>query len=938
MKRLAKTASISAIAAAMLGLSGQAYSKDVAVHLFEWKWTEIANECETFLGPKGYNAVQISPPNEHVDAPNDPNNSAWWVRYQPVSFVNLTSRSGNEAELQDMIQRCNAVGVEVIADAVINHMANYPAGFGVGSGGSVWNSNNADYPDMDGWGNDFHTCYSKIDWNDRESTWGCQLDGMPDVRTENPATQDKLAAYLNKLTGMGVAGFRIDAAKSIRPSELNTILEKAGNPWAFLEVIDNGDAVGLDDYDWMYPLLTEFGYAVKMQELFVDGQLKWLETFGDSWMSIGSDKAWVFVTNHDRERNHGGGNTIHYDDPNGAQNLATVFMLAHPFGTPKVHSSFAFSNGDQGRPGSSVDCDSDEWVCQHRWGNIANMVGFRNEAGDAPVANWWDNNNNQIAFGRGDRGFVVINNEGGTLNQTLQTGLKPGNYCDVMSNLDECEGDIVTVDDNGFATFVVAGYSAAAIHVGFQPDVKDKPVAVITGAPARVDVGTSVLLDASSSTDADGYVVGYQWSTGETTAAITKVLDTEGLQTFSVTVEDNDGLFGTAEVNIQVGDAPAECRFGSLHFRGTANGWAATEMTCVEENVWEAEVTFDGQADQRFKLDVNGDWSENYGDTGADGTLEQTGTDIFTDVVGKYAVRVNDSTMTYELKLIEGVDEKPVAVVTPSSVTVDLGDTVTFSATDSTDDKGIDGYDWSTGDSDATIQVTFNQVGPQQVTVTVIDTAGQTDTAVANVTVVDPGEFVSNLDALNFRGTANGWNASAMTLIADNTWQIQVSFDGQAEQRFKFDVLGDWSNNFGDDGADGSLEQTGADIYTDVSGEYLVTVNDDTMTYTIKPVACDDCGFNSNLDSLYFRGTPNGWTTTAMTLVADNTWFVEVAFDGQADQRFKFDVHGDWSYNFGDDGADGSLEQTGADIYTNANETLGVTVNDADMTYTFTTP
>jgi alpha-amylase len=24
------------------------------VHLFEWKWLDIAQECEEFLGPKGY--------------------------------------------------------------------------------------------------------------------------------------------------------------------------------------------------------------------------------------------------------------------------------------------------------------------------------------------------------------------------------------------------------------------------------------------------------------------------------------------------------------------------------------------------------------------------------------------------------------------------------------------------------------------------------------------------------------------------------------------------------------------------------------------------------------------------------------------------------------------------------------------------------------------
>lgn len=30
------------------------------VHLFEWKWDDIAAECENFLGPYGYAGVQVS--------------------------------------------------------------------------------------------------------------------------------------------------------------------------------------------------------------------------------------------------------------------------------------------------------------------------------------------------------------------------------------------------------------------------------------------------------------------------------------------------------------------------------------------------------------------------------------------------------------------------------------------------------------------------------------------------------------------------------------------------------------------------------------------------------------------------------------------------------------------------------------------------------------
>jgi alpha-amylase len=94
--------------------------RSVMIHLFEWKWTDIANECERFLGPKGYAAVQVSPPNEHalVDNPYRP----WWQRYLSVSYK-LISRSGNVNQFKDMVNRCNAVGVRIYVDAVINHMA-----------------------------------------------------------------------------------------------------------------------------------------------------------------------------------------------------------------------------------------------------------------------------------------------------------------------------------------------------------------------------------------------------------------------------------------------------------------------------------------------------------------------------------------------------------------------------------------------------------------------------------------------------------------------------------------------------------------------------------------------------------------------------------------------------------------------------------------------
>lgn len=52
------------------------------VQLFEWKFSDIALECENFLAPNGYGGVQVSPPNENVIITGRP-----WVR----TFVQINT-------------------------------------------------------------------------------------------------------------------------------------------------------------------------------------------------------------------------------------------------------------------------------------------------------------------------------------------------------------------------------------------------------------------------------------------------------------------------------------------------------------------------------------------------------------------------------------------------------------------------------------------------------------------------------------------------------------------------------------------------------------------------------------------------------------------------------------------------------------------------------
>jgi hypothetical protein len=385
----------------------------------------------------------------------------------------------------------------------------------------------------------------------------------------------------------------------------------------------------------------------------------------------------------------------------------------------------------------------------------------------------------------------------------------------------------LTVTDNKGAT--------SSASVTLTVPVNKAPVASITPASQTVDAGTVVTLSAAGSTDSDGTIASYVWSTGATTASIAVTVNQT--QTLSVMVTDNQGATNTAQVTLTLKDTTPAHNFAQLYFRGTPNAWVATPMTLVAANTWRTSMVFDGQSNQRYKFDVKGDWSQNYGDTNKDGKLDLTGSDIYTTLVGTCIVEVNDLTLAYQVAC-PVTPKPPVAAVTPTSTTVTTGSSVTFSAAGSTDSDGtIQGYSWNTGETTSSLTRTFTAAGTYTVTVTVTDNDGLTSTASSVVTVQDVVNFKKNINQLYFRGTPNSWGTSAMTLVADNTWQVNITFSGAGDangaQRFKLDVNGDWATNYGDNNADGVAEKAGKDIATTVVGAYKVTFNDSTLKYSI---------------------------------------------------------------------------------------------------------
>lgn len=476
--------------------SGHMAAGDVFVHLFDWKWTDIAIECEQVLGPAGFKAVQVSPPQEHSITPSHD----WSERYQPVSYSIARSRSGDSTTFVAMVNRCKAVGVGIYVDAVINHMTNFPSP-GVGSNGTQYTKYS--YPGLYTPA-DFHTACTVTDYTNAANVQDCELLSLPDLNTGLPSVRQKVAGYLVVLARLGVAGFRIDAAKHIQQVELDDIFaivdstmtaEGRPMPYYFLEVVGGaGEALHPSDY---YGEAYGSGGAADITEFTFSGiQDKFLKNGGQhisqlnpngppgaqfsaaAWGLMPPDKAVVFLENHDTQHNTG---TIGFRDGN-VFRIANVFMLAQPYGYPSILSSFAFVRPQENSMGPPSDANGwtldvvcassletaadDQFVCEHRDPSILHMVAFRKLVAGTDQSHWWDNGANAVAFSRGNKGFVAINDETTPLAVTVTTGMPPGTYCDLLTGGlvgAACAGSSVVVDSTGAVPLNLQPASAIAI-------------------------------------------------------------------------------------------------------------------------------------------------------------------------------------------------------------------------------------------------------------------------------------------------------------------------------------------------------------------------------------------------------------------------------------------------------------------------------------------
>ena len=447
---------------ALSGCSASESKSDVGIQLFMFNWNSVATECEESLGPAGVSWALVSPPQEHI------NQGQWWVHYQPVSY-RIESRLGNREQFKDMVSRCNRVGVDIIADAVINHMSG--SSYGTGWAGSEYEK--FDYPEIYTAEN-FHNCGLSennqiVNYADRAQVQTCELVGLSDLDTGSQVVQERIVAYLKDLISLGVAGFRIDAAKHIAAEDLEQVISALPTETRIMHEVIRGGGEDVQPEEYLPTgQLWEFSFSRLMTSFDIESVPNLEESFELGYF-IESEKAISFVTNHDTERN---GNALTpMSDPVAFQ-LASIFMLASDYGTPMLYSGYSFSDYDQAPPlgpnGEVLDAicvAGNNWNCQQKDTSIVQMIGWRTKTMGLPVSNFI-HKESYSAWSKGERGFFAINAAKKELSMSFQTSLPQGQYCNILLLSEDqttCPGSEIQVGQDGVAKLSVPPQSAVAL-------------------------------------------------------------------------------------------------------------------------------------------------------------------------------------------------------------------------------------------------------------------------------------------------------------------------------------------------------------------------------------------------------------------------------------------------------------------------------------------
>ncbi|PKA97485.1 uncharacterized protein DUF5019 [Flavobacteriaceae bacterium MAR_2009_75] len=267
------------------------------------------------------------------------------------------------------------------------------------------------------------------------------------------------------------------------------------------------------------------------------------------------------------------------------------------------------------------------------------------------------------------------------------------------------------------------------------------------------------------------------------------------------------------------------------------NGWDGPDIPVYSTAVANEFVSYATLVDGELKIRQDNDWAVNYGDTGADGTLDEGGDNIVV-TAGTYKIMFSLNDFSYSIEPFtwgivgdatpngwDGPDVPlsydPTSDQWRATITLNTGEI-----------KFRQNNEWTIGYGDAEADDILEQDG------------GNIAVEAGNYLVsVDFNNRLYTIEPIDIWGLAgdaapNGWDGPNLQFTPDyaneGVWVLKKVelLDGE----IKFRTNNAWDFNYGDDGEDGTLEVEGANIPVS-AGIYTITLflaDTENPTYTIE--------------------------------------------------------------------------------------------------------
>ncbi len=396
---------------------------NVILHAFDWPYAEISKNAQA-INEIGYRSVLVSPPMKSFIHENG---TAWWQRYQPQDYRVIDNQLGNTHDFSAMITTLAKQGVRVYADVVFNHMANeadkradlhYPSASDI----KKYHDEKEKYQSLLLFGDlskplfreeHFIDAFRIEDWKD---CWEVQNGriagdsgdpGLPTLKVCDYVIEQQ-QNYLKALKGLGVKGFRIDAAKHMTLEHLQRVWSKeiTENMHIFGEIITDGGTTKEEYQLFLQPYLEktdlgsyDFPLFNTIYEVFhKDGSMESLIDpyyFGQALYDF---RAITFAITHDIPNNDVFQHLILKEEE---EWLAYSYLLGRDGGVPLIYTDLNPSGilASNGKP---------RWIDLWKDPRMVKMIKFHNYLHGEPMLPILADKE-LLVFARGDKGIVAIN-------------------------------------------------------------------------------------------------------------------------------------------------------------------------------------------------------------------------------------------------------------------------------------------------------------------------------------------------------------------------------------------------------------------------------------------------------------------------------------------------------------------------------------------------